>query len=270
MEDFLKFISNKEVYGPVLTIIVAFVIYSVIKRALKRTINHGKKGGIEEKRRKTVVVLITNVIKIVTWIIVILIILNIYNINTTSVLASLGVASAVLGLAFQDALKDVIAGITIILENYFIVGDFIKYKDFMGEVVSFGFKSTKIKNFNNEILTVSNRNISEIINLSKEKAAVIINIPIAYEEDTEKVEKAIDIILKKIANDKEVLNDTCTYLGVNELDSSSVNYMIRFLCDHDKQWSNKRKALRIIKVELDKQGIKIPFNQIEVHNGKNI
>ena len=270
MEEFIKFIGNKEVYGPILTILVAYVIYNIIKNALNKAISYRKKDGFEEKRRKTVVVLITNVIKIITWIIVILIILNIYKIDTTSVLASLGVASAVLGLAFQDTLKDVIAGITIILENYYIVGDYIKYKDFMGEVVSFGFKSTKIKNFNNEIMTISNRNISEIINLSQEKAAVVINIPVAYEEDTEKVEKAIDTVLKKIANDKEVLNDTCTYLGVNELDSSSVNYMIRFLCDHDKQWSNKRKALRIIKQELDKQGIKIPYNQIEVHNGKSI
>ena len=270
MNDFLNFIGQKEVYGPILTVIVALIIYNIIKGALSKAIDRGKKGGIEEKRRKTVVVLITNVVKIFAIIIVILIILNIYKIDTTSVLASLGVASAVLGLAFQDTLKDIIAGITIILENYFIVGDYIKYKDFMGEVVSFGFKSTKIKNFNNEIMTISNRNISEIINLSKEKAGIIINIPIAYEEDVEKVEKAIDVILKKIGNDKEVLNDTCKYLGVDELDSSCVNYMIRFLCDHDKQWSNKRKALRIIKQELDKQGIKIPFNQIEVHNGKDI
>lgn len=270
MDSFIKFIEQKQVYGPILTIIIAYVLYNVIKTALYNIISKGNKSGYEQKRRKTVVVLITNFIKIFTFIIVILIILNIYNIDTTSVIASLGVASAVLGLAFQDTLKDVIAGVTIILENYFIVGDYIKYKDFIGEVKSFGFKSTKIINFNNEIMTISNRNISEIINLSQEKAAVIINIPVAYEEDADNVEKAINIILKKIGNNKDVLKETCSYLGVDQLDSSSVNYMIRFLCDHDKQWSTKRYALRVIKTELDKQGIKIPFNQIEVHNGKNI
>ena len=270
MESFIKFIEQKQVYGPVLTIIVAYIIYNIIKSALYKIISKDKKSGYEEKRRKTVVVLITNFIKIFTWTIVMLIILNIYNIDTTSIVASLGVASAVLGLAFQDTLKDVIAGITIILENYYIVGDYIKYKDFMGEVISFGFKSTKIKNFNNEIMTISNRNISEIINLSQEKAGVIINIPIAYEEQSNKVEKAIDIILKTIAKDESVLDETCSYLGVDQLDSSSVNYMIRFLCDHDKQWATRRMALKVIKNELDKQGIKIPFNQIEVHNGKDI
>ena len=270
MEKFINFIEQKQVYGPILTIIVAYIIYNIIKDTLKRIIIKGKKNGYEEKRRKTVIALINNFIKALIWIIVILIILNIYDINTTSVIASLGVASAVLGLAFQDTLKDVIAGITIILENYFIVGDYIKYNDFMGEVISFSFKSTKIRNFNNEIMTISNRNISEIINLSQEKAAIIINIPIAYEEDPDRVEEVISSILVKIAKDKDVLDDTCTYLGVNELDSSSVNYMIRFLSDHDKQWTTKRNALKIIKQELDKAGIKIPYNQIEVHNGKDI
>ena len=270
MEDFLNFIGKVEVYGPLVTILVAYIIYNIIKSTLTKLISHGNKNTYESKKRKTVIVLLTNIIKIFTIIIVILIILNIYKIDTTSIIASLGVASAVLGLAFQDTLKDVIAGITIILENYYIVGDFIKYKDFMGEVVSFGFKSTKVKNFDNEIMTISNRNISEIINLSQEKAAVIIDIPIAYEEDIDKVEKTIDVILKKIAKDKDVFADACSYLGVNKLDSSSVNYIIRFLCDHDKQWNCRRMALRIIKQELDKAGIKIPYNQIEVHNGKSI
>ena len=270
MEDFLKFIGTKEVYGPILTIFIAFVIYNIIKLSLSKAISKGKENTYVNKKRKTVIVLITNCIKIITIIIVILIILNIYNINTTSVIASLGVASAVLGLAFQDTLKDVIAGITIILENYFIVGDYIKYKDFVGEVKSFGFKSTKIRNYNNEVLTVSNRNITEIINLSQQKAAVTIDIPVAYEEDLEKVENVVNIILEKIGQDKDVLNDTCLYLGVNELDSSCVKYMIKFLCDHDKQWITRRMALRIIKQELDKAGIKIPYNQIEVHNGQKL
>ena len=190
--------------------------------------------------------------------------------DTTSIIASLGVASAVIGLAFQDTLKDVISGVTIILENYFIVGDYIQYNNFIGEVISFGFKSTKVKNFNNEILTISNRNITEIINLSQSKASVIISIPVAYEEDIEKVERVLDKIVKEIEKDKDVQASSCEYLGVSELGDSSVNYLIKFIAGHDKQWKTKRSALRIIKLMFDKEGIKIPYNQIEVHNGKNI
>ena len=274
MEGYLEFllniIRNEKIYKPILAIVIGYIIYKIIRTTLKRFIEKNKHSGYELKRRKTVVELLSNFIKIAIIIVVSLIILKVQGIDTTSIIASIGVASAVIGLAFQDTLKDVIGGITIIMENYFIVGDIIRYHDFTGEVISFGFKSTKVRNHSNEILTISNRNISEIINLSQAKAGVIINIPIAYEEDIEKVEKAIDKILTKINKIDEVETDSPIYLGISELSDSSVNYMIKFITNNDKQWQSKRDALKVIKLELDKNGIKIPYNQIEVHNGKNI
>ena len=251
MEGYFKFllscIENKMVYGPILTIIISYIIYQIFKRIIKKLINFRKRSGYEEKR-----------------------ILNIYGVDTTSVVASLGVASAVLGLAFQDTLKDIIGGVNIILQNYFIVGDLVQYNNFTGEVISFGFKCTKLKNFNNEILTISNRNITDIINLSQSKAAILINIPIAYEESTDKVEKAIEKILKMIEKNDNVEKGSTQYLGVSSSAASSVHYLIKFLSDHDKQFQARRDALKDIKDILDKEGIKIPYNQIEVHNGKNI
>lgn len=270
LELLASILQNKMFYGPILTILIAYLIYNIIKSVFNRIDDPKKYSGYDLKRRKTVVDLLTNFVKIFTLIIVLIIILNIFGINTTSVIASLGVASAVLSLAFQDTLKDIISGVNIILDNYFIVGDIIKYQDFTGEVVSFGFKTTKIKNLNNEILTVANRNITQIINLSKEKATVLINVPVAYEEDIEKVEKVIDKILEKIENNEYVEKKTAEYLGVNELSDSSVSFLIKFISERDKQWITRRSALKVIKTELDKNGIKIPYQQIEVHNGKSI
>ena len=270
LELLASILQNKMFYGPILTILIAYLIYNIIKSVFSKIDDPKKCSGYDLKRRKTVVDLLTNFVKIFTLIIVLIIILNIFGINTTSVIASLGVASAVLSLAFQDTLKDIISGVNIILDNYFIVGDIIKYQDFTGEVVSFGFKTTKIKNLNNEILTVANRNITKIINLSKEKATVLINVPVAYEEDIEKVEKVIDKILEKIENNEYVEKKTAEYLGVNELSDSSVSFLIKFISERDKQWVTRRSALKVIKTELDKNGIKIPYQQIEVHNGKSI
>jgi small conductance mechanosensitive channel len=270
MELLASIFDNKMVYGPILTILIAALIYNIVKSVLYRIEDPKKYSGYDLKRRKTVVDLISNFIKVFTIIIVLLVILNIFGINTTSVIASLGVASAVIGLAFQDTLKDVIGGVNIIMDNYFIVGDIVKYNDFTGEVISFGFKATKIKNVNNEVLTVANRNITQIVNLSKEKAAVLVKVPIAYEEDIDKVEKVINKILTDIAKIEHVNAKTVQYLGVDELCDSSVNLLIKFISERDKQWIAKREALKIIKRELDKNGVKIPYQQIEVHNGKNI
>ena len=52
------------------------------------------------------------------------------------------------------------------MDNFYVVGDYVKYGDFTGQVISFGLKSTKIKDFNGNVMVVSNRNIDEIINLT--------------------------------------------------------------------------------------------------------
>ena len=69
-----------------------------------------------------------------------LILLNLYGVNTTSLIAGLGIAGAVLGLALQDALKDIFNGLSIIFDNYFVVGDLVDYNGFVGTVTDFGLK----------------------------------------------------------------------------------------------------------------------------------
>lgn len=269
-EPIINFIRNKEVYGPILTIIICYIIYQILKSIINKIMKAPGKLPLSEygkKKKVTVMNLINNVIKYIIIVIAVVIILQIYGVDTTSIIASLGVASAVLGLAFQDVLKDFIAGVTIILENYYIVGDIVRYKDFQGKVIELGFKSTKIKNINNEVLIIANRNVSEMINLSQSKANIIISIPVAYEIKTKKVETSIDKIMDNLKEIKDIEVDTIQYLGIDDLAESSVNYLISFSTAQDKQWQARRDALKVIKDTFEEDKIKIPYNQIEVHNG---
>ena len=185
--------------------------------------------------------------------------------------AGLGITATILGLALQDTLKDIINGISIMMENYFIVGDIVRYNNFTGEVIEFGLKSTKIKNHAGETLMISNRNIYEIVNISQNNQNVQIEFSIAYEEDVDRVESVITkSILPKINKIPSVKDDSSLFLGVNALDESCVKYLIQYHCNRDSQWRTKREALRIIKKELDKNKIKIPYPQLEVHNETKI
>ena len=58
------------------------------------------------------------------------------------------------------------------------------------------------------------------------------------------------------------------YLGIDELGDSSVNYLLRAYCKAGDQYELKRKILGLVKSELDKKNVKIPYPQVEVHNGK--
>lgn len=264
----LNFVSKKEVYGVVAVLAVSYFIYRTVDLILDETINSGK-NHYEKKKRKTITKLFHNLLKYVILIIALLTILSIYGINIGGMVAGLGITATIIGLALQDTFKDIINGMNIILENYFIVGDYVTYGTFTGEVVEFGLKSTKIKNANGEILCIANRNIMEITNISAQEQSVIINIPLPYEENVEKMEQLIKKnIVPKIAKIADVDDDKVLYLGVNELADYSINYMIKFSCKRDKQWQAKRDANKIILLELKKQNISVPYPQVEVHNEK--
>ena len=110
-------------------------------------------------------------------IVVVLMLLQVNGVNVSSMLAGVGIISAIVGLSIQDALKDIIRGFTIVSDEYFKVGDIIKYKEITGKVSMIGIRSTKMYDIKtgNEI-TIANRNIEQVEKISKE-LYVRINFP---------------------------------------------------------------------------------------------
>ncbi len=263
LKSILTFISKKEVYGLAIIILISLLAYYFGRRIIEKIVNYGK-SEFEKKRRHTIVKMISNILKYAIYILAIFFVLDLYGVNTKALVASLGVAGAILGLAFQDMIKDFISGITIIMDNYFVVGDIITINDFTGEVIELGLRTTKIKKVNGEVLVIANHNIDNVVNISQKKANVIIEIPTSYEDKTSSVEKTITKILNEINKLNGVLNTK--YLGISSLADSAVNYMISIECKSELQWQIKRDSLKIIKNAYDKDKIKIPYQQIEVHH----
>lgn len=268
LEKVFSFFTKKEVYGTIIIFVVALILYSLGKLVISKILIKGK-NAYDVKKRKTVVSMIESIYKYLLFIIALICILELYGFDTKSLIAGLGIAGALAGLALQDTLKDIIGGISIIMENYYVVGDFIKINDFTGQVIEFGLKSTKVQNHNGEVLVFANRSIDKVINISQKKANIIINIPTAYEEKTSKVEKVLNKVIEEIKQ-LTYVSKNCSYLGISELGSSEVVYTISIECEQEKQWEVKRKVLRLIKDTYDKEKIKIPYNQVEVHHGQDI
>lgn len=271
MEFFEKLIDifmTKRIFGSLLVILITFLLISMFNKGIEKIMIKGK-TSFEVKRRKTIVKLFQSIFKYVLLIIACLIILDFYGVDTKSLIASLGVAGVVLGLALQDTVKDLISGTMLIMENYLAVGDTVTYNNFTGEVIELGLRTTKIKGFDGEVMIIANRNIDTIINASQKKANLYMDIPTAYEEKTQKVEKVLTEVVNKAIEDKIILADS-TYLGVNGFDSSAVNYLINIHCNQDDRYKVKREILKRIKEAYEKNKIKIPYDQIEVHNGQDI
>jgi len=267
MESFLNFITKKEVYGLVVIIVLVLIINNIFNIIVDKIVAKSK-SELERKRKKTVIELVKNIKKYAILTIGILFVLDLYGINITTLVASLGVASALLALALQDSLKDIISGAAIIMDNYYIVGDYVEYNGFFGTVIQLGLRSTKIQGADGRIYIIANRNISEIVNVSQKQSAPLLSIPTAYEEPIEKVEKVLNEVVEEMRTWPTMDKEKTSYLGILELSDSSIQYGIRFYCKPSNQWKYKWDALRLIKQKYDKNNIKIPYNQVEVHNGK--
>lgn len=257
---------------PIIYVIIGILIFKSIKHVvLKMTSKNSKNRKLkfaQAQRMKTLRMLVLNFVKYAIMIFVLLAILSTFGINVKSILAGLGIGTALIGLAFQDLAKDLIAGFSIIAEAEYEVGDWIEVEGFMGEVVFIGLRTTRIRNVKGATKIIANHYMDNIINYSTNNSLAVVDVGVAYENNQEKVDEVIEKLFKRLNGNIPDATKDLECWGVNELSDSSVVYRIVVETKPTKQFAVERFLRKEIKKEFDKSGIKIPYTQIEVHNGK--
>ena len=198
----------------------------------------------------------------------ILAILSVFGVNVKSILAGLGIGTAIIGLAFQDLAKDIIAGIFIITEEQYELGDTIEIDGFMGEVIFIGLKTTRIRDYKGAVKIISNRNMDKIINYSQNNSTAIVDVDVSYDHSPQEVEAVLNSMFQKLDGQIESAVGPLKIVGINELSSSSVVYRISVEVEPMKHFEVERFLKRELKIAFDEANIKIPYPQVEVHNGK--
>lgn len=262
----------KEIYLPIIYIAIGFILYQMAKRVIKkifsiekRTISNKK---IDKKKLKTLEQLVINILRFVVVVFVVLSVLTVFGIDIKTFLAGLGVISVVVGLALQDILKDFIMGFSLIIENYFSVGDTVEIGGFKGRVIHLGLRTTKLQQFEGPILIIPNRNILEVINYTNSYSQAIVDIDVAYESDFDKVERILQETTIKLNKTLKGIVNEVVVLGVEKLANSSVTYRIMVNTEPLQQFVVQRQIRKELLDAFNKAKIKIPYPQIEVHNGK--
>ena len=255
-------ILKREVIAPIIILLVSIFLCSVAKRIVYKIFNFSKSG---DGKKKSVANLVNNIIKIIIFLIAIMTILEIYGIDTKSLVASLGILSLVAGLALQDLLKDFIVGISILLEGQFSIGDWVSINGFKGEVIPSNLRTTKLRAYTGEIKYIANRNITEITNYSTDRTNLIIDVSVAYESDIDKVRKVLDELCVQLKQEYKLTDLTC--LGIQELSNSSINFRLVALTKYSDQFDLDRIIKKEVVKVFAKNKITIPYNQVVVHNG---
>lgn len=250
-------------------IAVLSIIYFIINRVMKKVMK-AKVGikGANHKKNKTIISMLNNLAKYFLIIIGIIMILNVYGVDTGSLIASLGVASAVLALAFQDTLKDFMSGIFIVIENQYDLGDTVTINGFKGEVVAVGLRTTKLKAATGEYCFIANHNVGDVVNHSLSKSVAIMKVQVSYNEDLEKVEKVLAKLCTRLNKELDNLKGEVTIDGVDELAADGVTYRLSVETEPLKNYEIQRKILKEIKNEFDKNDIEIPYPQVVIHNDR--
>ena len=259
----------KLVILPLVYIAIGIIIFEIIKKFIIKTTDRRKNLKATQRQRiQTFRTLIINIIKYIIVILVILSIMSVYGINIKSILAGLGIGTAILGLAFKDLATDLIAGFSIIIEGEYEIGDTIEIDGFMGEVVFIGLRTTRIRDFKGATKIIGNHYMDNIINYSDNNSLAVVDVSIAYEVSEDKIEKTFNKLFSRLNGNIPDAKGDLELWGVNDLGESAVVYRVVVEVTPNRQFAVERFLRKEIKDEFDKEGIKIPYKQIEVHNGK--
>jgi len=189
----------------------------------------------------------------------IIFILNRFGIQTTSLAALIGAAGLAVGLALQGALKNLAAGVMIIMFRPFRQGDFIAAGSESGTVTEIQLFYTVLTTYDGLQIIVPNSDIwsSSIINYSANATRMMdLTIGVAYNADLKKTQSILETIS---TSDARALADPAPTIRVKALGDSSVDFTFRVWANSSDYWALQAEMLRKIKEEFDANDIGIPF-----------
>lgn len=260
IENIIKNVWVQRIFWSAIVIAFSLLIYRVIARVLD---GREKKNSkiMSNKKNRTLIRMLKSIVAGTLSVITVLMVLEIYGINVTSMLAGVGIASIVIGFALQDSLKDIIRGFVIVSDNYYEIGDVIKFGDNLGPVVSVSLLTTKIQDINtNNFVSIANRNIDKV---EVDPGYIYIPIPVPYELKVAKAEEVMGEIVDNLQKQERVT--TAAYQGITKFDTSALDYQVVVTCNPADRLQARRDCLRTIITTLESHNIHIPYQQLDVH-----
>lgn len=172
-----------------------------------------KRLYLEEKRARTLSSLLKSIIQYVIYFVTLIMILQEFQIDTTSILAGAGVIGLAVGFGAQTLVRDVITGFFIILEDQYSVGDYIANGDMAGTVEDIGFRITKLRGASGVLHIIPNGSFTKVTNYTRGHMQAIINIPVAYDADINRVRALLTQACEAVRDLPEIL-ETPKLIGI--------------------------------------------------------
>ena len=217
---------------------------------------------IRSPRGQTIFKLLNSFLKYISAIVALLAILGVWGVDTATLIASAGILGLVIGLGAQSLIADIIAGIFIVFEGDFQVGDIIVIDGWRGTVEEIGIRTTKIIDAGCNRRIINNSDIRALINQTQELSVAKCIVGVEYGDKLEHIEEIIKSNLSVIGKNIPAIADGPFYKGVSALNTSSVDLLFTAKCKEEDIYQVQRDMNREIKLLFEKYDINIPFPQV--------
>lgn len=194
--------------------------------------------------------------------------------NFLTALATISAAGTLaIGFAMQNVIKNFVSGVFIFVDQPFKIGDWIEWDGYSGRVEDIEMRVTKVRTFDNELLTVPNGDLADntVKNpVDADKLRLKVQLGIGYDDD---IMQATDIILAEAENHDEILQEPEPSVRLVELADSSVGLQARLWIDDPNRSDYvkvKDEFVTAVKERFDENGIDIPYPQRELSGGVNL
>lgn len=248
-------------------IVMAMVFFAIGTRVIALIRSLVKKALARSSASKEAEQFLDSAIKAFLYVILVFMILQLFGVQAASIATVIGSVGVTVGLAIQGSLTNCIGGILILTLKPFKVGDYIiedTYKN-EGVVKEITIFYTKLFTYDNKMILVPNGTLANcsLTNVTEEtERRVDLTVGISYDSD---IRQARSVVQRLAAEHPLILKERDVSVYVDSLGDSSVVLGIRFWAKKENLWQARCEMLENIKYAFDEEGIKIPFNQLDVH-----
>lgn len=235
--------------------------------------NPGPDGELVEPppRIKTLIPLARATLKVAVFFIAALIVMGRLGINITPILAGVGVLGLAIGFGAQSLIKDILSGLFNLMEDSMAVGDIVILNGTAGLVENVNLRTVRIRDLSGNVHIIPHSSVDKITNMTKDFSRYVLDVGIAYREDTDQVVEILKKIDSEMRADPSYADDILEpidIMGVDRFEDSAVIVRARLITRPIKQWRVGREFNRRMKKAFDECGIEIPFPHQTLYFGE--
>lgn len=241
-----------------IAILVGYFIIRLGRRLVDRLIHNKQASKYQTpQQRETFASLVNSVMSYLMYFVIATVVLSIFGVNISSILAVAGVGGVAIGFGAQTLVKDVISGVFLWAEGNLTVGDTVQVNGMTGTVESVSLRTTTLRDYNGSLYVVPNGDIRTVTNMSRGRRRAIVEVRLNYEED---LDTMLRVLRDEMDNTKDV-NGLCEIpqvQGITGMVGDSITVQIAALCEAASAVDVERELRRRIKLRFDREEILFP------------